>query len=78
LAKYGDVSVTIPAFSRVPITIVVWKGDEEFPPSASILFDDTVLDYLSAEDINVLCQTVTWRLVKSLKSKPRHGRSKTS
>ncbi len=66
--KYGDASVVIPAFSQVPINIVVWKGDEEFPPNASILFDDTVLDYLSAEDINVLCQTITWRLIKSLKS----------
>lgn len=67
-ANYGDASVIIPAFSRVPITIAIWKGDEEFPPNASILFDETVLDYLSAEDINVLCQTLTWRLVKSLKS----------
>jgi hypothetical protein len=63
--NYGDASVVIPAFSRVPINIVIWKGDEEFPPNASILFDETVLDYLSAEDINVLCQTITWRLVKS-------------
>jgi hypothetical protein len=63
--NYGDASVIIRAFSRVPINIVIWKGDEEFPPNASILFDETVLDYLSAEDINVLCQTITWRLVKS-------------
>jgi hypothetical protein len=62
---FGDTSVIIPAFSRVPINIVIWKGDEEFPPNASILFDETVLDYLSAEDINVLCQTISWQLVKS-------------
>jgi len=67
-ANYGDASVNIPAFSRVPVTFVVWKGDDEFPPNASILFDHTVLDYLSAEDINVLCQIITWRLIKSLKS----------
>jgi hypothetical protein len=69
-ANYGDVSVTIPAFARVPITLVVWRGDEEFAPNANILFDRTILDYLSAEDINVLCQTITWRLVGLLKSKP--------
>ena len=67
-ANYGDASVTIEAFNRVSVTLIVWKGDEEFPPNASILFDHTVLDYLSAEDINVLCQTLTWRLAKSLKS----------
>jgi hypothetical protein len=61
----GDAAVTIPAFSRVPVTLVLWKGDEEFPPNANILFDSTILDYLSAEDINVLCQTITWSLVKT-------------
>ncbi len=61
---YGDASVTIPAFSCVPVTLVLWKGDEEFSPEANILFDGTVLDYLSVEDINILCQTIVWRLVK--------------
>jgi hypothetical protein len=64
----GDIAVTIPAFSRVPITLVIWKGDAEFPPNANILFDSTILDYLAAEDINVLCQTIVWHLVKMLQS----------
>jgi hypothetical protein len=67
-ADYGDTAVTIPAFSRVPITLIVWKGDEEFSPNASVLFDTTVLDYLSPEDVNVLCQTLTWRLIKLSKN----------
>ena len=65
-AGYGDASVTIVAFSRVPISYVIWKGDEEFPANANILFDKTIHDYLPNEDIIVLCQTITWRLVKSL------------
>jgi len=64
---YGDVAVTINAFSRVPITLVLWQGDEEFPPAGSILFDATVSDYLSTEDINVLCERIAWKLVKFLK-----------
>jgi hypothetical protein len=66
-AEYGDVAVTINAFSYVPITLVLWQGDEEFAPEGSILFDSTISDYLSTEDINVLCATITWRLVKFLK-----------
>jgi hypothetical protein len=62
---YGDVAVTIPAFCRVPVTLVLWKGDEEFPPNGNILFDSTILNYLSAEDINVLCQSIIWYLVKA-------------
>ena len=66
-ADYGDVAVTIKAFSYVPITVVLWRGDEEFAPSGSIIFDATISDYLSTEDITVLCETITWKLVKSLK-----------
>jgi len=65
-ADYGDVAVTINAFSRVAITLVLWRGDEEFPPEGNILFDSTISDYLSTEDINVLCEVIVWRLVKSL------------
>ncbi len=66
-ADCGDVAVTINAFRRVPITIVLWRGDAEFAPEGSILFDSTISDYLSTEDINVLCETISWRLVKFLR-----------
>ena len=63
----GDVAVTINAFRRVPITIVLWRGDDEFAPEGSILFDNNITDYLSGEDIVVLCETISWRLVKFLR-----------
>ncbi len=64
---YGDVAVTINAFSYVPITLVLWRGNGEFVPEGSILFDSTVSDYLSTEDINVLCETIIWKLVGYLR-----------
>jgi hypothetical protein len=64
---YGDLAVTINAFKQVPITLVLWQGDEEFPPEGNILFDATVSDYLSPEDINVLCEIIAWSLVKFLR-----------
>lgn len=67
-ASYGDVAVTINAFSRVPVTLVLWRGDAEFPPSGSVMFDSTIADYLSTDDINVLCESMAWRLVKLLKT----------
>jgi hypothetical protein len=66
-ADYGDVAVTINAFKKVPLTFVLWKGDEEFPPDGSILFDATVSDYLSIEDINILSERIAWKLVRALK-----------
>ncbi len=64
-ADYGDVAVTINAFSRVPLTLVLWRGDEEFPAEGSILFDSSITGYLSAEDITVLCEIIAWKLVKA-------------
>jgi hypothetical protein len=67
-APYGDVAITIKAFSQVPITFVLWRGDKEFPPEGSILFDSNISDYLTTEDINVLCEAIAWRLVRSLRA----------
>ena len=61
---YGDVAVTVNAFSRVPITIVLWQGDEEFPAQGDILFDAAISDYLSTYDVTVLCESIIWKLVK--------------
>jgi hypothetical protein len=59
------VAVTINAFRRVPITLVLWQGDAELPPASSLIFDATISDYLSTEDISVLCEIITWRLIKN-------------
>jgi hypothetical protein len=39
--EYGDVSVSLFILPRLPLTIVIWRGDEEFAARASILFDQT-------------------------------------
>lgn len=67
-ADYGDMAVTIPAFERAQVTFVLWRGDEEFPPEASAVFDSTISDYLPAEDIIVLSEILAWKLVKLLKT----------
>ncbi len=64
---YGDTAVTISAFSRVPITIILWRGDEEFAPQGNVAFDATISDYLPTEDITVLCETIAWKLIRSVK-----------
>ncbi|MBA7657000.1 hypothetical protein ES703_64929 [subsurface metagenome] len=67
-ADYGDVAVTINAFPRVPITLVLWRGDDEFPPEGKLMFDSTVPDYLTSDDTHALCEIIAWRLVKLLKA----------
>ena len=65
-ADYGDAAVTINVFSRVPITFVLWRGDDEFAPRGSVMFDSSIPDYLSTEDINVLCASMARKLVRLL------------
>ncbi len=68
-ADFGDASVTINALSMVPLTLVLWKGDDEFSPEGTIMFDRTITDYLPTEDIIILCQNTSWRLVKLLRAR---------
>jgi hypothetical protein len=62
--KQGDAGVIIPAFSHLLLTFIIWKGDEEFPLEANILFDSTITENLSTEDVEVLCQMVALKMKK--------------
>ncbi|MHB8126497.1 MAG: DUF3786 domain-containing protein [Desulfitobacteriaceae bacterium] len=55
---YGDAGVTINVFPRIPITLVLWGGDDEFPASANILFDASASSLLPTEDYAVLASFV--------------------
>jgi len=61
--EVGDASFILKAFPYVPLQYVLWEGDEEFPPSAQLLFDASVDHYLTLEDIVVLGQVTTGRLI---------------
>ena len=37
----GDVSLRLLPFPRVPVSILLWKGDVEFPARCGLLFDST-------------------------------------
>ncbi len=65
----GDVGVTIYPFPRVPITYVIWRGDDEFPASGNILFDGSAPNYLPTEDYAVLSGLVVYHLGKLLQQR---------
>jgi len=67
-ADLGDVSVTINGFPHVPITLALWQGDDEVSPSANVLFDANITDYLPTEDVVVLCGNLAWKLIKEIPS----------
>jgi hypothetical protein len=61
--EIGDTSFVLHAFPCVPLQYVLWEGDEEFPPSVQLLFDASVDHYLALEDMVVLGQVTTGRLI---------------
>jgi len=62
--SYGHASGTVRIFPRVPVTYVLWDGDDEVAPSGTILFDESVTALLPAEDIIVAASFGAYRLVK--------------
>lgn len=60
---HGDFGMEFPVFPHIRVQLVLWEGDDEFAPDASILFDKSIRHYLSAEDIAVLCGAIVYRLI---------------
>ena len=44
--EFGDVSISLYILPRLPLTIVIWRGCEEFEARASILFDQTAASHM--------------------------------
>jgi len=67
-SNYGDASVSIDAFPMARIFIIIWKGDDEVPHGGNILFDGNIPNYLASEDICVLTEILTWKLINLAKT----------
>ena len=50
----GDAAVEFGAFEDMKVRVVLWKGDDEFGPEATMLFDKNITSVFTMEDIAVL------------------------
>jgi hypothetical protein len=64
VVEQGDLGVVIPTFPRLPLLVILWRGDEEFPSSARILFDRSADTYLNAFELRMLSGELTGHLLK--------------
>ena len=48
--KHGDAGYEFQLIGAYRMQILVWEGDEEFPPNAQILYSDNFADGFAAED----------------------------
>ncbi|MEG0999100.1 MAG: DUF3786 domain-containing protein [Clostridiales bacterium] len=61
--KFGDYSCTIQVMPKVPITLIVYEADDEFPASSNALFNGAAARFLHTEDYS----QITSLLVSTLK-----------
>ncbi|MDR1400310.1 MAG: DUF3786 domain-containing protein [Treponema sp.] len=58
----GDAGYRFEFIKGLYMDILLWAGDDEFPPSAQILFNDNFVSAFTAEDIAVVGEVVIARL----------------
>lgn len=60
----GDLCHLVPALPRLPLLLVFYEGDEEFPASAMVLYDSRSTAYLNLECLGVLGAVLVDRLLE--------------
>jgi Domain of unknown function (DUF3786) len=49
---------------RTPVAVLYWKGDEDFPPEAKILYDRTITEHLATDIVYALAVAICERISK--------------
>ena len=62
--NYGDVGFVVRAFDFMPVMVVFWDEDDEFPAQANMLFDADITDYIHEETVCCIAGKVMERLVE--------------
>lgn len=58
----GDASATIKIFPKLPLTVILWRGDDEIPPGGNMLFDETAGLIMETEDLVVASSVLVAKL----------------
>lgn len=61
----GNASVELLLFPKVPVTVIVWRGDEEVPASSTILFDRSIGGIFPTEDVAVAGSFIVEKLISA-------------
>lgn len=61
---FGNLAYSYQVLPRVPIMVVCWLGDEDFPPSYRMLFDSNAQHHLVTDAYAILGSNLTRRLIK--------------
>lgn len=64
--KHGDAAYQIEVLPGYEVQLIVWEGDDEFPPNAQMLFSDNFPNAFSAEDRTVVGDLVITELKRKM------------
>lgn len=70
VAGVADAAWFVPALPRVPITVALWAGDDEFEPRIELLFDATASHHLPTDGCAVLG---SWLTAMASRGAPQSG-----
>ncbi|MDR3567812.1 MAG: DUF3786 domain-containing protein [Syntrophobacteraceae bacterium] len=59
----GDFGMEFCVFPYVRVRLVLWAGDDEFPPEGTVLFNESIQRIFPAEDIAVMSGSLVYRLI---------------
>ena len=60
----ADAAYAFQITPRIPVAVLYWQGDDEFPPESKILFDKTISEHLATDIIFALAVGICERLGK--------------
>jgi hypothetical protein len=66
--EFGDAGFAFQALPFIPLAVILWIADEEFPARAGMLFDPTAADHLPLDLLLALAHAVVARLETALPS----------
>lgn len=58
----GDVGFQIDAFPFIPVRVLFWDGDEEFPAQLNLLFDRSATEFIHVESIVTIASSLQHKL----------------
>jgi hypothetical protein len=55
----GDAAIYLPVLPRVPVTLILWEKDDEFPAKVTVNFDSTISSHLPLDIIWAVVDVVS-------------------
>ena len=62
---YGDKAFALTVLPKIPLALVLWKEDTEFPAQVTVMFDSTIQKHFSLDGIWCLVGEVSQRLLEA-------------